>query len=187
MVVLFGGLSSGKIVIDKQNFEKIISGNKPFLSVVKDSTPVYESGSKRQLAVLESAFPGIAANFSTIFPLASKPLWIKEGREMFVYFVFRGLKGTAVFSSKGQMKYAVYSINPLELPKPIQEKVNTDYRLYSFMSAKKILAGIYTAFEVIVENCHEYITISTTDDDSSIAIDIVQKTSTSSKCTCKVK
>lgn len=161
-----------------------------FASVTADTvsekgTPVYEGNKDHQVAILEVDYQQISVNFSKTFPSAKQQLWLKEGSHLFVYFLSEGNKVSAVFTVKGKMNYAVSVIGMADVPENILAHIKNDYPLFSFLHANKIQAGGYTAYELMLENCCEFITISSTDDEEIVLTKKMLKTTSDKSCGCK--
>lgn len=139
------------------------------------NTPIYEGEIGRQVAILEIDYPEIAAGFSTVFPAASNPLWLKEGNSLYVYFLNMDKKVTAVFSDKGRMSYSIAVLNLADIPEFFIHKIKKEYPFFSFFSGKQIQAGGYTAYELIIENGNEFIALSTTDENEIVVTGRMRK------------
>ena len=155
-------------------------------SIIQKGTPVYEGNENHKIAILEIDYPKVAHNFVTAFPGTSNQLWIKEGKNLFVYFSNNGNKVSAVFTINGRMSYAISIIGLSGVLEGIKNKIKKEYHSFSFFSAKKIQANGYTAYELVFENCHEFITISTTDDNEIVLTKKMLKTTSDKICGCRI-
>jgi len=137
-------------------------------------TPVYLGDQNYEISTLEKDFPKAALRFETLYPLAQSPLWIKEGNSLHVYFQEKGNKVSALFTIKGNMIYAITDLNAAAIPEKIKQAIKQDYFTCAVFSAKQIKAGINTAYQVILDNCTEYISIQT-DEEEIVGIETIQK------------
>lgn len=155
-------------------------------TITEKVTPVYEGDQNHQVAVLEIDYPKIAVNFSKTFPLADKQLWLTDGSHLFVNFLNKNDKVSAVFTVKGKMNYAISIIGMPDVPENLICQIKNDYPLLSFLHARKIQADGYTTYELVFENCHEFITFSNTDDNEIVVTDKMLKNTADKKCGCKI-
>jgi hypothetical protein len=129
-------------------------------AVIKESsTPVYSSGKKDIIGILELNYPKVARKFAGIFPSATNILWIKEGKDLFAYFFNHGNKVTAIFTPRGHMNYSLSYLKTADLPLDIVRKIKTDYVRYSIFDVKAVAAGMNTVYQIGLENACEYIVV----------------------------
>ena len=137
-------------------------------------TPVYLGDQNYEISTLETDFPKAALRFTKLYPLAQSPLWIKEGNSLHVYFQENGNKISALFTIKGNMIYAITDLNAAAIPEKIKQAINQDYFTCTVFSAKHIKAGINTAYQVILDNCTEFISIHT-DEEEIVGVETIHK------------
>ncbi|HEX2846109.1 MAG TPA: hypothetical protein VHN59_06145 [Chitinophagaceae bacterium] len=106
--------------------------------------------------------PTIAASFSTLFPKATEPKWYEKDSYHFVSFLNNGRKATACFSSKGKMSYAITECRMENLPEAFSKEIQKDYAAYRLFRATEIQAYGQTAYQAIMENASEFITLKYT-------------------------
>jgi len=153
---------------------------------IETGTPVYEGSTSRQVAILEKDYPKVAANFSIDFPKATNQLWIKAGRSLYVYFIQDDAKVTAIYTAKGQINYTVSTISETGVPETLLLKIKNDYPHFTFIGAKKAMSGGYASYELLFENCHEYLQICSTDDNEIGRTNRILKSVGEAKCRHKL-
>jgi len=76
--------------------------------IVVKATPVYKDNKNNQVAVLETDFPNVAANFSKLYSSAQSPLWFKNSKTLDVYFKNGNGSVFAAFSFNGDFRFAIF-------------------------------------------------------------------------------
>jgi hypothetical protein len=153
------------------------SGDKPLISR-KKSKPVYPGGKNYEVVILEVDFPKVAAKFSSLYPAAQSPLWIKEGKSLFVYFQNRGYKVSAVFSQDGNMNYDITHLTASGIPENIRRKLQASYSSSSIFNVKQIKTANDMIYEIVLEGPGEYILLHT-DEEEILSTDKIGKSGNS--------
>ncbi len=108
--------------------------------------------------------PTIVTTFSTLFPNATEPKWYEKDSYHFVSFLNKDRKATACFSPKGKMSYAITECRMENLPEAFSKKIQKEYADYRLFHATEIQAYGQTAYQAIMENASEFITLKYTVD-----------------------
>lgn len=133
--------------------------------LIKSETSVY-SGKKNYPAIIsESDYPRATKSFTLLFPSASETSWIKEDNTLFAYFLNKGNKASATFSTRGTMNYSITLLDAASLPKNVKRKIKAMYTGYSIFCAKEIISDELTLYEVILENDTEFRVVQTASDE----------------------
>jgi hypothetical protein len=159
IIILFFVLSSrcfGQVIIQADETRFKTAGDRPGNS---GGTPVYSKSKTDTTGILEIDYPGAAANFAAVFPLATNQVWIREAGSLYVSFTREGKKVSAVFTPQGAMSYSIAFIRLADIPVEIIEKIKTSYGGYSIVSAKEITIDDNTIYQVLLETLFEYIVI----------------------------
>lgn len=128
-------------------------------------TPVYSKLKTDTIGILEIDYPEVAARFAAVFPLAGNQVWIKEAGSLYVSFIRKGKKVSAVFTPGGSMSYAIASIRSADIPGGLAEKIKTGYSGYSIVNAKEITVDANTIYQVLLETLFEYVIIRFSNDE----------------------
>jgi hypothetical protein len=152
--------------------------DKPVFSEDKHDLPGKKDlGDKNyEVVMLEADFPKVAAGFSSLYPAAQSPLWIKEGKSLFVYFQNKGNKVSAVFSTEGNMNYSVTHLNASGLPERIKKNLRSVCSSCSVFNVKQIQTANDMIYEVVLESSSEYIIIHA-DEEEIVTTEKIRKSS----------
>ena len=142
--------------------------------IVVKATPVYKDNKNNQVAVLETDFPNVAANFSKLYSSAQSPLWFKNSKTLDVYFKNGNGSVFAAFSFNGDFKFAITDLNKNGLPPKMAEQIQYTYPSYSIEIVKEIKTKDITVYRVTLENSKGFITIQA-DEEGLIEIERLQK------------
>ncbi len=104
-------------------------------------------------------FPVVESRFSSLFPTATNPQWSAIKENLWVSFVSDGRKGSASFTQKGKMNYIILSCGLEQLPTAFSKTIQKDYSLYKVYNAIEIKAHDAVAYQVILENAVNFITL----------------------------
>lgn len=104
------------------------------------------------------------ASFSTLFPNASQQKWSNSDGSSIVTFVNNGRKATASFSAKGTLNYVISTCSANDLPSTFSKNIRTNYAEYQLFHAIEIKAYGETAYQAILENDDEFVTLKFTTD-----------------------
>lgn len=118
--------------------------------------------------------PKAAARFKARFPGAQSPVWTQKEGYLFVNFILNGQKASAVFTERGRIMYSIISLHQTGFPEIIKDEINETYPSYSVIYAKRITRGYDTVYEVILENCSDYVIIHSGEEEIT-AIDKLKK------------
>lgn len=102
--------------------------------------------------------------FSTLFPGADSGKWSETDHIFQVSFLNNGRKSRASFNENGTMNYAITDCSEDQLPGILTKFIKANYDGYTLFNMVKINAYNTTAYQVILENADEYITIKSTNE-----------------------
>ena len=103
-------------------------------------------------------------SFSILFPNFTGQQWTETNDALYVSFINDGHKTRASFSKNGSLNYAIADYNLEQLPPTLQQYIKKEYHGYTVFNAIKITAYNATAYQVILENTSEFITLKSTVD-----------------------
>lgn len=104
------------------------------------------------------------ASFSSLFPNASHQKWITADGNNFVSFLNDGRKATASLTAKGNLNYVITYCALNNLPASFTKNIKDRYADYKLFHAIEIKAYGETAYQAIMENDAEFITLKFTAD-----------------------
>lgn len=104
------------------------------------------------------------ASFSSLFPDASEQKWSSADGSSFVSFLHNGRKATASFSPKGYLNYVITTCSFDNLPSAFAKNIKSDYAGYELFHAIEIKAYGETAFQAVLENDRQFVTLKYTAD-----------------------
>ena len=148
----FGQFSS--LVEGKTRFK---GQSEPVVGVA--GTPVYSKMKTDIIGILESDYPKVARRFAAFFPLAEKQVWIKEAGFLYVSFLEKDNKVSAVFTTPGIMSYSVAYLKASDIPVDIAAKIKIAYNSYSIFTVKEITVDASRVYQVVLESGCEYVII----------------------------
>ena len=99
---------------------------------------------------------------AALFPGATDPQWNMLKSSYYVSFMHHGQKGTAVFTPKGALSYALVDCSQAQLPAAFRKKIAQDYPVYTFLHATQIHAHGAVAHQAVLENKEGYLTLKAT-------------------------
>lgn len=123
---------------------------------------IWKENSANKTAVTVN--PVVAAKFSTLVPGATNLQWTVNNNNFWVSFLNNGQKGKASLSTKGKMNYIITDCTMNQLPEAFSKAIKTQYASYHLFNAIEITAHKAVAYQVIVENALDYITLKYTAD-----------------------
>lgn len=103
-------------------------------------------------------------SFSILFPNFTGQQWTETNDALYVSFINDGHKTRASFSKNGRLNYAIADYDLEQLPQALQQYIKKEYNDYMVFNAIKITAHSATAYQVILENTSEFITLKSTID-----------------------
>ena len=106
--------------------------------------------------------PAIATKFSALFPSAVDVKWAQIKNDFWVSFTYNGQKSTASFAPKASLNYLITGCNLDQLPTSLTKAIKSDYDEYQVFSAVKIEAHDAVAYQVVLENQSNYVTLKYT-------------------------
>ncbi len=104
-------------------------------------------------------FPVVVSRFSSLFPIATSQQWSVIKENLWVSFVSDGRKGSASFTQKGKINYVILNCSLDQLPTPFSKTIIKDYTSYKVYNAIEIKAHDAVAYQVILENAVNFITL----------------------------
>ena len=78
------------------------------------------------------------ASFAKTFQGVTNVKWSKEGKDMEVDFVQKGIKMSAEYDAKGMLKNTEQSVTPAELPAAVMPYINQHYKGIAIKETAKV-------------------------------------------------
>ncbi len=103
-------------------------------------------------------------SFSILFPNASQQKWSTTAGNNFVSFLNDGRKATASFTARGNMNYVITNCDLNNLPEGFSKNIKSNYSDYKLFHAIEIKAYGQTAYQAILENATNFVTLKCTTD-----------------------
>jgi hypothetical protein len=103
-------------------------------------------------------------SFSILFPNFTGQQWTETNDALYVSFINDRHKTRASFSKNGRLNYAIADYELEQLPQVLQQYIKKEYPDYTVFNAIKITAYNATAYQLILENNLEFITLKSTID-----------------------
>ena len=103
-------------------------------------------------------------SFSVLFPNATLPKWKVTPENSFVFFINDGRKARASFNERGVINYVITACSMKDLPADFSKTIKTSYAAYQLFHALEIKAYGETAYQVILENASDFMTLKYTID-----------------------
>ncbi len=108
--------------------------------------------------------PDVETKFAVLFPSAANLQWSGTDKNYWVSFLNNGRKTTASFTPKGKMNYVISDCTTDQLPAAFRNTIKKEYALYNLYNAIEIKAYNSVAYQAVLENSVNFITLKYTSD-----------------------
>lgn len=110
----------------------------------------------------DGATTAIVSKFSALILNATNLKWTNSADNFLVFFLINGRKGNASFTAKAKLNYVVTDCNAEQLPVAFSKTIKIDYASCHLFNAKKIPAYKTVAYQAILEDSKDFITLKYT-------------------------
>ena len=104
----------------------------------------------------------IVSKFSSLYPNATNLKWANSGNNYWVSFLNNSRKAKASFTQKGILNYIITDCVMENLPAPFSKTITNKYASYHLFNAIEIAAYDTLAYQAILENSKDFITLKYT-------------------------
>ena len=118
-----------------------------------------------------AASPVVLAEFATLFPTATMQNWTASADNCWISFLQNGRKAKASLTQKGKVNYIITDCAMENLPDALSKAITSQYASYRLFNAIEIEAHGTVAYQAILENSKNFITLKCT----SEGIDEIQQ------------
>ena len=147
------GLSSASFA------QQSYASNSVKLSDANVATIVDENSNVKTVDVTDAL---IVSKFSSLFPNATNLKWANSADNYWVSFLNNSRKAKASFSPKGILNYSITDCAMENLPAAFSKTITNKYASYHLFNAIEIAAHGTVAYQAILENSKDFITLKYT-------------------------
>ena len=104
----------------------------------------------------------IVSKFSSLFPNATNLKWANSADNYWVSFLNNSRKAKASFTPKGILNYIITDCAMENLPAAFSKTITSNYASYHLFNAIEIAAYSTVAYQAILENSKDFITLKYT-------------------------
>lgn len=104
----------------------------------------------------------IVSKFSSLYPNATNLKWANSDNNYWVSFLNNSRKAKASFTPKGILNYTITDCAMENLPAAFSKSITNNYASYHLFNAIEIAAYSTVAYQAILENSKDFITLKYT-------------------------